>query len=164
MKIKTLSAEINSCRATRSKTILLNKIYFIFFCFVGNPLPSVFWFRNNRRLNPWRIIVEDVEKLSNSFSSRLAIGNLSGPIYQNGHRSVISLLVIKEPGRADIGTLLRCQANSPDTQKPIIRLFKLDVNCKLSMLRSAHSSITFFLFATANISTTPTGKHCRHCP
>lgn len=108
-------------------------------------MPSVLWFRNNRRLPAWRIIAEDVDTFPD-VSSRPVLTNLSGPIYQNGHRSVISLLAVREPGRADIGTLLRCQANSPDTQKPIIRLFKLDVNRKCTPCQG-RPTITFSLLS-----------------
>lgn len=57
--------------------------------------------------------------------------------------SVLSLVLVDAPTRHDIGALLQCRATNIDAQKPIIRVMKLDVNCK-------HNRNNLIFYITSN--------------
>ena len=121
----------------------------------GNPLPTVSWYRNNRKIIPERIIVRQTDtgtevkpaasllyNINKSFSELNSSKNYSDLKSSGGgkqgetilesavNKSVLGLILIESPSRLDIGAILRCQATNIDSLKPIIRLIKLDVNCK----------------------------------
>ena len=112
----------------------------------GNPLPTVSWYRNNRKLIPERIIVRQADTgaeivrtpssgasknhSKDSSHGKGAAFDSTGWDLATTNKSVLSLVLIEKPSRADIGALLRCQATNIDSLKPIIRLLKIDVNCK----------------------------------
>jgi hypothetical protein len=72
----------------------------------GNPLSTITWYRNNRKLKTQTVMIRD-------------------------NNTVVSGITFNRIARGDINSVIRCHAVNSDLTKPVIKSITIDINRKL---------------------------------